>query len=199
MEAKRVHEPYCMCCGWPKERAEDTCFHCDRLKYIKQQRFPLIYGGAATRLILKLKHGDRPEIARRLALWMVQSGADVLEHADVILPVPIHWSRLWVRQYNQSAEISRYISAQTGVPWQAKALLRVRATPPQGHWNVKKRRANVSRAFAVSAHFNLRGKNVILVDDVVTTGATAEACAKCLLEAGVARVDLLAAAAVPEK
>ncbi|MBN2751480.1 MAG: ComF family protein [Rhodospirillaceae bacterium] len=169
---------------------------CPSAGAIARRRFALVYGGVATDLILKLKHGDRPDIANRLAVWMARAGGDVIAEADLLVPVPIHWTRLLSRQYNQAAELTRRLAALTGKPWDARALKRLRATPPQGHLGGAARRANVARAFAARSGLDVAGLAVVVIDDVVTTGATAEACAKVLRASGAASVDLLTAAAV---
>ncbi len=188
--------PRCERCGRSLSEAGAACV-CPVAGSIRRRRFALVYGGTATRLILAFKHADRPDLAVRLAAWMARAGADLLAEADLLVPVPIHWSRLFVRQYNQSAELARRLARLSGVAVDTAALRRVRATPSQGHLRRAQRRRNVARAFAARQGLDLTGKTVLLVDDVATTGATAEACARALLAAGAAAVDLLTVAAVP--
>jgi len=192
-----VSPPYCMQCGWPKENEDDVCLFCRKGSPLEAQRFAMIYGELTTKILLQFKHGDRPELARRLATWMMQSGYEILQDADLIVPVPIHWQRLWKRQYNQAAELSRYLSRGSGVDWDAGILKRHVHTKPQGHLSPRARLKNVSRAFDVCCPHKLQGKHVVLVDDVITTGATVDTCARALLKAGALRVDVLAVAAVP--
>lgn len=193
---ERVYAPVCENCGWPVSNEHGLCVRCPGYKHVDRQRFAMVYGDKSTDMILRLKHSDRPEMARRLAVWMAHAGSDILSDADVLIPVPVHWGRLFQRQYNQSAEIARYLSRQVGLPMNVRSLRRVRATPPQGKKSKQDRRRNVSNAFSVYQPQDFVEKNIVLVDDVVTTGATVEACAKCLKTAGAKRVDVLTAAAV---
>ncbi len=191
-----AQDPRCNRCGRTLPAPGAACA-CAAGGPIRRRRFALVYGGAATRLVVACKHADRPDLAGRLALWMARAGGDLLAEADLLVPVPVHWSRLLSRQYNQSAELTRHLSRLSGRPADVALLRRLRATPSQGHLSAAARRANVAHAFAVRRGRGLAGKTVLLVDDVVTTGATAEACALALLAAGAAAVDLLTAAAVP--
>lgn len=188
--------PLCGRCGLPLP-ASGVC-GCGAGGPIGRRRFALFYNETSAALILRCKHGDHPEIAGRLAAWMARAGADLLAEADLLVPVPIHWTRLAARQYNQAAEIARALARLCGTPWDARALRRIRRTPSQGRLSAAARRRNVAGAFAARPGAALAGRRVVLIDDVATTGATAEACARALLAAGAASVDLLsAAAAVP--
>ncbi|SBV91824.1 putative phosphoribosyl transferase [uncultured Alphaproteobacteria bacterium] len=191
---KFVEPPVCPRCGWP---ARGVCLRCTPGGPIRRRRFALLYADAAAELVRAFKYRDRPELAPRLAAWMARAGADLLAEADLIVPVPIHWTRLLRRQYNQSAELARRLARVAGVPCAPRALARTRATPPQARQgSPRDRRANVARAFA--ARRDLTGLTVLLIDDVLTTGATADACAAALLGAGAAAVDFLAVAAADD-
>lgn len=190
---KFVEPPVCPRCGWP---AAGGCVRCAPGP-IARRRFPLVYADTAADLVRRFKYRDRPDLAPRLARWMARAGADLLAEADLIAPVPIHWTRLLRRQYNQAAELARHLARLSGVPCDARALARIRATPPQARQrSPRDRRANVARAFAVRCEVS--GLRVLLVDDVLTTGATAEACAAALLRAGARAVDFLAVAAADD-
>ncbi len=188
-----VSGPVCNTCGWPLP-PDMLCSCCPGYASISRRRFAMEYGDGAAEVILRLKYGDRPELSRRLALWMYQAGQELCEQADVLVPVPIHWSRLLMRQYNQAAEIARHLSVLAKVPVDTVRLRRVRATPSQGRKTRKERRQNVAGAFALSMDKPFLGKRVLLIDDVATTGATADACAQIIREGGAAQVDLLTAA-----
>lgn len=192
---KFVEPPVCPRCGWP---AQGVCLRCTPGGPIRSRRFALVYADAAAELVRGFKYRDRPELAPRLAQWMARAGAEQLARADLIVPVPIHWSRLFRRQYNQSAELARRLSALSGVPCDVRALVRTRATPPQARQpSLRDRHANVARAIAARRPF--AGGTVLLIDDVLTTGATAEACAAALLKAGAQAVDFLAVAAAEDR
>jgi ComF family protein len=163
-------------------------------------RGALRYDEGARRLILPFKHGDRPDLARPLAAWMARAGAAQLGRCDVILPVPLHWRRLMRRRYNQALLLARHLGATTGLPVLPDTLRRLRATPPLEGRGAAERAEVLAGVFGVSARGAARvaGRRVLLVDDVMTSGATAEACATALLAAGAATVEVLAAARVPD-
>lgn len=164
----------------------------------RRARAAVIYGPASRRLILGFKHGDRTEAAPAFARWMVRAGAELLAEAEVIVPVPLHWSRLFARRFNQAALLAREIGRQSGLPVAPDALVRRRRTPSQGHLGRRSRRRNVAGAFAVPPRRagHVAGRRVLLVDDVMTTGATVAACARALMRAGAASIDVLTLARV---
>jgi ComF family protein len=191
----------CRSCGVPligEAGAEDVCEGCLRHPPAWDRgAAAILYAGAGRRMVLALKHGDRLDMVRPLAGWMAAAGRDILAAADVIAPVPLHWRRLLGRRYNQSAELARRlgkISGRTVVP---DLLLRHRATTPQDGSRAA-RAANQAGAFAVNPRraAGVASTAVVLVDDVLTSGATLSACADCLRAAGAARVDVLALARV---
>ncbi|MGH6948353.1 MAG: ComF family protein, partial [Kiloniellales bacterium] len=122
----------------------------------------------------------------------------LLERCDLVVPVPLHWTRLFARRYNQAALLGRTLSQMSGKPLAARLLLRRRATPSQGRLSRAQRQRNVAGAFALApdAKRKIAGRRLLLIDDVVTTGATAAACARVLKRGGAAEVDLLALARV---
>lgn len=154
--------------------------------------------GPARKLVHALKYGDRLELAGPLGRWMARAGADLLAEADVLVPVPLHRARLWRRQFNQAALLAREIARGSGLPWDAEALERAKATASQVGMTRRQRAENVQGAFAVRAEgaARLAGRRVLLVDDVLTTGATLNAAARALLRAGAAGVDVLVFARV---
>ncbi|WP_439574235.1 ComF family protein [Phreatobacter sp.] len=149
-------------------------------------------------LIHGLKYGDRLELAPALARWMARAGRDVLDGADALVPVPLHWTRLFRRRFNQSAELARHLSALTGIATEPMLMKRVRRTAHQVGLTRARRIENVTGAFRIAEDRStlVRGRNLVLVDDVLTTGATLEACARVLRRAGAARIDVLTAARV---
>lgn len=146
--------------------------------------------------MLALKHGDRLHLAPALAQWMRRAGAELLADADLQVPVPLHWTRLFGRRYNQAAVLAQSIRGAGGPPVSVGNLIRARRTPSQGRKSAAARRRNVAGAFAVRRSQEFSAKRVVLIDDVLTTGATAEACAHVLKRAGAARVDVLTLARV---
>jgi ComF family protein len=136
--------------------------------------------------------------ARAAAHWMARAGRELLTDADALVPVPLHWSRLWQRRFNQSAMLARAISARTNVPVADDILVRTRATAPQVGLARKERARNVQGAFAVEnpARIRVKGRKLIVIDDVLTSGATVDACARVLRRAGATRVDVLVLARV---
>jgi ComF family protein len=149
---------------------------------------------------LKLKHADRSDLAGLFAHWIARSASDVIGDADALVPVPLHRLRLLGRRYNQAAEIARRLSARTGVAYYPDALVRVRATRSQGGQSASGRRRNVVGAFGVPPGWRRRveGRRLVLIDDVLTTGATLEGCARALKAAGAAAVDVAVIARVKE-
>jgi ComF family protein len=132
--------------------------------------------------------------------WIGQAGRELLAEADALVPVPLHWRRLWARRFNQSAVLAATVSRQTGVPVAADALKRVRPTAQQVGLSRTERAANVQGAFRVPGDGKaaVAGRRLVLIDDVLTSGATVDGCARALLRAGAANVDVLVFARVAE-
>src|SRR5207253_7745771 len=144
-----------------------------------------------------LKYGDRLDLAPMLARWMASAGRELLAEADALVPVPLHWRRLWARRFNQSAALATAIAADVHVPV-TTALKRIRATPQQVGLSKSERAQNVQGAFRVpaAAKAEVAGRRLLLIDDVLTSGATVDACARALLRAGATSVDVLVFARV---
>jgi ComF family protein len=162
-------------------------------------RAALAYDDASRDLILGFKHADRLEPVPLFARWMATAGRDAVANAEVLVPVPLHWRRLVSRRYNQAALLANALGALTRLPVDTAALQRVKATPSQGEMPSARARAkNVVRAFALAekSRAKIAGKRLVLVDDVLTTGATAGACTKALLKAGAASVSVVTLARV---
>ena len=154
-------------------------------------RAALRYDKDSRRLVLGLKHGDRTHLAVAFGRWMQRAGSEVLAGADVLVPVPLHWTRLFQRRYNQAALLAQAIHSSGGPPVAADWLVRRRRTPAQGHLGPVARERNVRGAFAVRPGRSISGKRVVIVDDVLTTGATVGECARVLKRAGAASVGVL--------
>ena len=156
------------------------------------------YDDVARTLVHALKYQDRTDLAPAMGRWMARAGQELLEEADVLVPVPLHWRRGWSRRYNQSGALARVISRQTGVKLASEALRRVRATEQQIGLSRSQRASNVQGAFKVATDrtADILGRRVVLIDDVLTSGATTDACARALLRAKASQVDVLVFARV---
>ena len=189
--------PYCARCGTPFEiEAENgaLCAACMRTSpAYRRARAAILYRNVGRDLVLVLKMADRTWIAPALGGWMAGAGAELLRDADLIAPVPLHRWRLLSRRFNQSAMLAAAASRASGATLMPDLLVRARATKSQARLSAVERRHNMLGAFRLRRrHAELvRDKSILLVDDVITTGATAEACVKALLGGGAAAVDVL--------
>ena len=186
----------CDCCGLPLQATEQTrCARCvARPPRIARSRAAVAYDELSRSLAIRLKYGRKVAIARTMAHYMAplvkpQQGA-------ILVPVPLHRTRLWTRGFNQSALVARELSRRLGMDAAPLVLRRTRRTPPLKGMSPLQRRKTVAGAFRVDDKAAVVGKTVILVDDVLTTGSTAEACARALKRAGAARVELVSWARV---
>src|SRR3954469_3463490 len=164
----------------------------------QRARAAVRYDDVARSLVHALKYGDRLDLAPTMGRWMANAGPELTRQADAIVPVPLHWRRQWARRFNQSALLAEIISRATGVPVAHSALKRVKATPQQVGLSQSERALNVQGAFRVPADSKgtIAGQKLVLVDDVLTSGATVDACARALLRAGAASVDVVVFARV---
>lgn len=161
-------------------------------------RAAVAHTGIARRLVQGLKFHDRTDLAPWMAQWMLRAGAELVTDAQVVVPVPLHWRRFFWRQYNQSAELARAVAALSGVPFVPTAVSRIRRTRQQIGLGRGEREDNVRAAFVVEpeAEIDIRGRRVLVIDDVYTTGATVSAVTRALKKGGAGAVDVLTFARV---
>ncbi len=195
-------EPCCARCGVPFEHergGEAACGACLAAPPpFDTARAVLAYGDIARKVALKLKYGRRVGLARLVARHMARR-LPTLDAPPLIVPVPLHRWRLWWRGFNQSALIAEHLGKACGLPVDKHALLRVRATQPLRSMQARQRAKAVAGAFALAKGHELKGRAVLLIDDVHTSGATAAACARALKRGGASSVHLLCwARALPE-
>ena len=164
----------------------------------RRARAAVRYDEVAKVLVHALKYQDRTDLAPTMGRWMARAGRDLLGEADVLIPVPLHWRRGWSRRYNQSGALARIIARHSGVPVAPDALRRVRPTQQQVGLSRTDRARNVQGAFKVASDrtTHVQGRHIVLIDDVLTSGATVDACARALLRARAAQVDVLVFARV---
>lgn len=201
-QAGLIRPPVCERCGLPLAEPAPLCTGCDwDPPAFRAARAALRYGGVAKQLILPFKYADRPEAAAGLASLMLKPGAALLGRADLLVPVPLHRRRLAKRGYNQAALLARALGRESGVPILADALARTRATPPLEGLDQEARGEALAGAIAIRQPrcAAIAGRGVLLIDDVLTTCATASACAQALLGAGAASVDVLTLARVADE
>jgi ComF family protein len=192
-----ISDPYCRSCGMPFELAvgeEAQCASClSDPPPFATARAALKYNDASRSIILGFKHADKTHAVISFMPWLMRAGQAMLADADFIVPVPLHPYRLINRRYNQSAIIAFELGRQASKPVIADALIRVRNTPTQGHLKATERADNVRKAFMINQDHRkeIAGKNIIITDDVYTTGATVKECTHTLLDAGAANVHVL--------
>lgn len=196
-----ITKPYCQHCGMPldgKISDDMYCVHCLNEKHIfRYARSAIKYDEYSKKLMLDFKFYDHIENRILLSKWLNLAGRDIFkEGVDLIIPVPLHFTRMFVRKYNQSAILARELSKQTGVKAEYKVLVKTKKTIPQVMCDSKQRMKNVKNAFAVKNFDLIKGKRIVLIDDVFTTGATLKECAKTLKKAGAKSVDALTVARV---
>ena len=198
-----IEAPLCDGCGSPFEHELGDGLRCPacqaRPRAWDRARAASVYGEGSRELILQLKHADRTDLARTLSGWIARAAAELVEEADAVVPVPMHWRRLLRRRYNQAAELARPLAARFRRPYRPGLLQRKKADSQAGRSASGRRRA-VQGAFVAPERQrrHIEGRRILLIDDVMTTGSTAEACARALKRAGAAAVDVAVVAKVTQ-
>lgn len=187
-----ITSPKCSRCSVPLHGVDQDmpCIDCLKNPPIFHKAYaPLVYNDSLKKLILRFKNYDGLHLAPMFCNWLQLCK---IENIDLIIPVPLHWWRFFVRQYNQAAELGKIFSKCTNIPMYCDVLKRHKATASQGHKSKALRYQNLSDAFIVSdPNQILKNAKVLLIDDVLTSGATVNACAQVLLNAGASCVDVL--------
>jgi len=209
-----IDRPFCSCCGLPFDfTTEDMpgnengtlCGGClDAPPEFDRARSVFVYEGAGREMVLAFKHGDRLDLTPNFTGWLMRTGGALIGESDIVLPVPLHRQRLFQRRYNQSAVLARALALENKKAGGRKMvfdpfiLQRIRKTPPQKGLNKTERQKNMQSAFAVSPEKAaiIKNKNLLLIDDVYTSGATLNACTKALKKSGAGSVFVLTLARV---
>jgi ComF family protein len=198
-----IVDPQCERCGFPfegwMEGQSSLCLACqDSNSFLDQTRSALAYDDVSKAMILRFKHGDAVHLAPGFVQWMAQAGKNLLSECDGIIPVPLHWRRLFKRRYNQAALLAQGLGKVVHKSCWVDGLVRHRHTPSQGGLSKQDRHKNVATAFSLNHRYvdRMKGRHVLLIDDVLTTGATLEHCARLLRLGGVKKISALTLARV---
>jgi len=195
-----ISKPFCRQCGIPfgfEVESETLCGQCHSKKpNYNYARSVFVYNDASKSIILRLKHADQLQHVPALSNWMIRSGKEFWNEADLIIPVPLHRWRFLKRRYNQAALLAEFIGKETNINVVIDGLFRKKATKSQGHLSKKQRIENVAGSFSINPKLDVKGLNIVLIDDVITTGATVDECARLLVKKGASMVNVLTIARV---
>ena len=190
----------CAICGQPLDAIVPgmaVCGSClKNPPYFHQAEAVFKYTDISRKLILAFKHGDHIELNELFIKWMEQNSNELIQRNDVLIPVPLHWKRMLKRKYNQAALLAQKLAKKYKKEYEPLILKRSKFTKSQGHLSAKDRKKNVKGVFMVKKNDKIKDKSILLIDDVFTTGATANECAKVLMQAGAKSVDILTLAKV---
>lgn len=193
-----ISNPCCQKCGMPFEattaKSSKLCGLCvkDKKSVFRMSRSAMRYDDVSKNMVLSFKFMDKTENAKVFADWMFLAGKDIfVEGVDLIIPIPLHYTRLIKRKYNQSALLAKRIGKLAEVKVNYSSVIRHKKTKPQVEFSGKARAQNIKGAFEIKHPENIKGKRVLLIDDVYTTGSTLKECAKSIRKAGAKSVDFL--------
>ncbi len=192
-----ITEPYCECCGLPFDfdlGKNVLCGDCiQKRPHYSRARAAFKYDDASSKLVTALKYNDQLHLAATYGAWLAKAGGEIIAASDAIVPVPLHWKRFASRRYNQAALLAFALEKQVRLPVFPDALKRIKPTQPQTGLTRSEREKNVRGAFAINAKYleAVRGKSLLLIDDVMTTSATLQRCTHVLLENGATTVNVL--------
>jgi ComF family protein len=200
-----IEKPFCVTCGVPfgfSVTGDTLCAPCMESEPVfDRARAAVVYNDPSRQLLLAFKYGDRLQAADTFLPWLLRAGSEMIAESDIIVPVPLHARRLWQRRFNQSALLAQAVAASAKKQFLPEALIRLRHTVPQKGMNRKERKDNVRGAFCANGRYAaaLTGKNILLIDDVLTSGATLNECARTLKRAGASSVFILTVARVTKE
>ena len=198
-EISFITSPYCQRCGQPLNDKVKFCAGCagGKHRFYRLARSAMIYDDSDKNLILGFKFFDHTENANLLAAMLKVAGKDIFDAGvDLLIPVPLHYTRLIKRRYNQSALLATKLGEMSKISVDYFSLIRHRKTRPQVEFSGKARISNVKNAFSVKNPQQIKGKRIVLIDDVMTTGSTLKECSSALKKAGAKSVDILTVARV---
>lgn len=201
-ELSFIEKPCCSTCGLPfgfQAPFGTLCAACLDLEPVfTKARSAVVYNDASRKIILAFKYGDRLHAVHTFIPWLMRAGQELLDETDFIVPVPLHQKRLWQRRFNQSALLADELAGRAGKIYLPDTLIRTRATIPQKGLSRNARNDNVKNAFSVRPAEipKISGKNILLIDDVFTSGATLNECARVLKKSGAADIFVLTIARV---